>query len=304
MVRFFELLQLAKEKDVSSEVTTSVKKELGCIDKLEIYFQVPIKRSEVEEVTSGISKITRLRDKRWYLEIGKDTGTYLYLGHPDNTDLVKLITKPSTFHNVNQYKSYLYKYFGVDRIENARISRMDLTVDYLEPWSKVVRGLSIEHKRKRVQYLEHSGQRTGIQAGSGSQVIVVYDKRAESKLDHDITRIELQLKGKELPIRTFKDLSQLPDRLKNSNLFSGIILNEISITELRGDNPLRLKRLGELTALLEHEGYFIARKKLNSSNNFNRDYAPLLNIRMWDRQPQEVIEKFVYDYFKEEYLWN
>ncbi len=300
MVRFMELLESARENIVSSSIVTSDDQVFGCIDKLELSLVVPINRADIEAKTEGISRETRLRDKRWYLEIEKGMGIYLYLGHPDNVELSRLITRPSAFKTFGEYQSYLYKYFGRERISSARITRMDLTVDYLLPWESVVKGLDIKNKRKRVQYMEHSGDRTGIQVGSSGEVIVIYDKGAEAKLNQEITRIEMQLKGRKVPIRYFSDLNLLVERVERSKLFGDVILNDISFTELMEMGPSRLQRLDELKALVKHEGFFIARKKLNTSNNFNRDYVPMFKMVLWEKQPQEALCEALVNYFKEE----
>lgn len=85
--------------------------------------------------------------------------------------------------------------------EGNSISRFDIAADVYEIWT----GLSFEERFTRGEVETEAKKYMHITGGSGwtfyvgsrtsEKYLRIYDKRAESKLDYDLTRVELECKG-------------------------------------------------------------------------------------------------------------
>lgn len=203
---------LRVDRDVSSIQVTSQtigpEKAEGCIDKLSLHVNEAIPRELIEERlrASNINfRVSTLRDRKWYLSAGD--GLQFYLGHSEQQSIYKVITRPSAFKSWNAYHDRMETVIG-EWIDEARISRLDLTVDYEIPFATMLQSLDVAHKRQRTEYQEASGVKTGLKIGHGTDKIIAYDKARECGSNEPKSRIELQLNGRSAPKTSMRDVSK------------------------------------------------------------------------------------------------
>lgn len=304
LVGYFQLLLKVEQRLVSTQEPASENcldhHPTGCLDKL--CFQLPniIPR---EDLCVRLRKAsiefqpTKLNDRRWHLHIGKpDSGVYAYLGHCNSMGIHRFTTRPSAFTSHSKYLQYIQSFLTPAELETAKISRLDLAVDYPEPFKTVIRGFDVLWKKHRTMHQVASI--TGITVGTGQEKIVVYDKELEAKLSTPLTRLEFQLTGRKLPISAFSSLPKLPEYIKRSNPFKIISLNQIHLPDADSQlNEVAKNRLNELWTLLEHQGYLFAKKELNNSRNFERDFMPFIELKPWQPSPAEAIETAIAAFF-------
>ena len=306
LVRYLEvLIQVAKRVSTVESTSDSGKWDLprGIIDKLSFQLPVPLSRSSLFAHLTKLNIpyfVKRLRDHRWYLQIGAEQrGTYIYLGHPDNAFLSKVVTNPGSYDDFAIYQDEIQLIFGVEMLNGAKISRIDLSVDLEVPLAKVLAGMDVKYKKANSEFATEFNGRTGLRLGANSEKIVVYDKGLELGQSALITRIECQLSGKKLPIRYFGEFGHLPERLSVVRPMENITLNDIRVDELDSNaTKIQKERKHELATLIRHEGLVLAKIKLNSNNNFHRDYLPFLTIIPWKERPADILAKGVSSYFK------
>lgn len=301
LTNFMEIL-LKTNAHVSSTKVAS--KHIGpdearaCVDKLIFISEAPIPRHVVEQRLKAMSvgfRIGTLKDKKWYLST--KSGLQLYLGHPNNDKFHKIITRPSAYPNWNEYLGFIGNIFG-EWIEQARIYRVDLAVDYKTPFSNILKCLDVAHKRQKTEFLEKSGVKTGIIVGAGSNKLVIYDKGKERGISEHISRIELQLSGNSAPKSS---ILQLPESLcfGDFNPFRIIRLHDVEINSISSNHPNPvLERMNEFKTLADHNGFYGARKSLNQSRNFDRDYAKHLTFSHWTLDPNKVLKDSLTEFFQ------
>lgn len=295
LVRFFQLLETAENR-VSTHISTSRTSPLqgqAHLDKLSGHLlegldrDILIRRLDEKNIPH---RITRLKDKKWYLQAGDSTNgksILFLLGHPQNPFISKLITRPSAFANFDHFHRLISDTLPPLALEGFRLTRLDVAVDYPSPLATITEGLDIGFKRAKVTYQDHGNKRTGILVGKGSEKILVYDKSAESGLTEPLTRIELQLSGAKLPAKTIPHLLKT---LPHWSPFDAITINHITYKENLLLSDRDQKRLQEIKQLLSREGLFSARKILNEKRNFDRDYKKLISIEPWQHQPNLVFQ--------------
>lgn len=182
-------------------------------------------------------------------------------------------------------------------IEGAKITRLDLAIDYRECLENVLSGFDFTRKQTRVAYQDKGGSRTGVCIGRGSERIVVYDKAAESGAEELRTRIEIQLAGKKLPARNLDDLRKTFAQ-RDWDPFDQITLNQVGFpTEVDHFTKIQRERLADLKPILRREGLFSARREFNKQGNFIRDFRSLISVTPWSEQPSDTLRKYFADYF-------
>jgi hypothetical protein len=301
LANFMNIL-LRTEARVSSTQVAS--KHVGpdraraCLDKLIFISETPIPRSVIEQRLKALNinfRISTLADKKWYLST--KNGLQLFLGHPNNVKFHKIITRPSAYRDWNQYIRLLEDLFG-EWIDNFRIYRIDLAVDYMTPFSNLLKCLDIAHKRQRTEFQEKSGLKTGLIVGVGSNKLVIYDKANESGLNESMSRIELQLTGKSVPTTT---IHQLQETLCSADFrpFGIVRLHDVEVHSHPSTHPNPVvERINEFKTLVQHNGFYGARKSLNQARNFDRDYAKHLTLSHWSLDPNEVLHESLMEFFK------
>jgi hypothetical protein len=171
-------------------------------------------------------------------------------------------------------------------------------------FKQIISGFVVGLKQK-VQGWEVRGCRhTGLSFGSGDEVFTLYDKAVRMKTNDGKlwARIECNLAGDKLPIQHLDEIPLLLQGIlsgefqpfRHANFFDVQLINEQELWKLPDTLMLgqpigyaqdgswlkaqvtRAIRYGELRALVNFAGYGTAKKILNPSRNFARDYKPLI----------------------------
>jgi len=299
---FFEIMLKASQAVSSTKLASNhvgPDRAEGCLDKLILLSKVAVPRENLERrlAESGVTpRVCTLKDRKWYL-LGRD-GVQFYLGHPENTRIHKIITRPSAFVSWDAYIKHLKDLCG-DAALSAKIQRIDLTVDYHTPFANMLRCLDVTHKRIRTEYQEHSGIKTGLLIGAGANKIVVYDKSKERGEQLDRSRIEIQLSGNAAPKVTIDDLPRaliVPE----FRPFKSLRLSDVRIDVSAATHPEAVvHRMAEFETLWRHNGFYGARKALNGSRNFQRDVQQLLTLQRWSIEPDDVLRESLNRFFNQ-----
>lgn len=297
MVRFLQLLEIGEQRrTVSTNKLTSKISEnanQALVDKLSLGLYAPLSREELIarlSQTGTPHRPSRLK-QGWYFEIGKP-GSGLFF--PNKEMISKVVSRPSAFESWTEYLSALRNVLSTEELATARITRLDLSLDYSVSINKMLESLDIAQKQVLTQYRAKSGVRTGALIGQGNEKLLVYDKATESNIPGPLCRIELQLAGAKLPTRS---LLQLPDILlaePEGKMLSQVSLSNVCVkTVEHGLTSAQETRASQLRSLLEREGLLATRHALNQQGNFDRDYRPLLEIEPWSEQPQVAFRRLI-----------
>jgi hypothetical protein len=223
-------------------------------------------------------------------------GLQCFLGHPNNPQIHKIITRPSAFSSWDKYTETMESLFG-DSIADSRMHRLDFAVDYETPFANMLTCIDVTHKRQRSEFQEKSGVKTGLIIGTGSNKILVYDKALEQGVPGSLSRIELQLTGKSVPDTKLK---LLPNTISASEFspFHLVRLNDVAIDASALTHSTEIvHRMQEFRTLLQHNGFYGARKALNQARNFDRDYMKHLTLTRWTHDPNTVLRKSLLNFF-------
>lgn len=300
--RFMELLLQVRERVSSPKLTSTITQYSsgkGFLDKVECYHPTglnlqTIKRKCEELGLSYHSK--RLADKKLYLEISKnEKQIHFFLGHPHNQILRKIFFNPSGYKSVNEMMSFLEEIFDNEMLELV-ITRIDFTLDLCVSYQEILKGLDIKHKRSNSEYSRNS-VRSGIVIGGMNDKIKIYDKAAQLRLKTPLTRIERQIRKPVLFVRSVKDLSNSLEKILNFKPFDVINLNHIDFEEGQCRTQEQLNKMSELKALIDHEGYFLAKKKLNQNDNFQRDFGKFFKLTEFSRSANDQFQEDIITYF-------
>lgn len=226
-----------------------------------------------------------------------DSGFYFGLPSWGSQMVFRLITRPSAFESFNKFYDRLMQVFRADEIEQLRIVRLDLALDYTLPFGDLLQRFDFTRKQARIAYQDEGGSRTGITIGRGSEKIVVYDKARESGQNGPITRIEIQMTGAKLPTRSLESLQETLV-VSKWNPFEHISLNDIVVSSTQS-LPTENQRLkaARLSAILSREGFFAAKRVLNEQGNFGRDFGMLMSVKPWVIQPAKAFKERIADFF-------
>lgn len=308
MTRYFQILIAADARTVSTLNATSTQPALtpsaALIDKVCGELVSPIPRAVLLNrlKSAGLAhRVTKLRDKRWHLEVGgPDSGLYFFLGHMNADAVRKLTSRPSAFNSFQDYEAALSNILTDQERAEMRLTRMDLALDYKAPLEQLIHGLDVSHKLVRIAYTDKGSARTGVTIGKGSEKIVVYDKAKESSLPGPRTRIEIQLTGAKLPARRLSDLPTILSNPKKWPCFGNVSLAHVAVGEnIVGFTEIQKVRLADLRSILKREGLLSARRTLNAKGNFDRDYGPFLEITPASEQPMQAFQRLIGDFLTE-----
>lgn len=200
----------------------------------------------------------------------------LKLRYPGNTS-VRVITKPLIYPNIFDFQNITNLIFGEERLANSRIVGLDCAINFSHNISEIVAGLQVKYKRKNTDY--NVGGLEGLRFGSDHNVIVVYDHGKKHKTSLTETRIEKQISGKALPIKTFQDFLKINRQCGSGDFrpFKNISLRQIILNPQSCVQSIPMGiRYGGLQELLPLIGYSLTRKRLDRGRNFTRDYGKFL----------------------------
>lgn len=302
--RFLEILSSVHNR-ISRPNLTPADLDLsgsGLIDKLVIFLPKPMNRAELWRACEPLGyKVTEgfLEDKKYYLTIHGPQKIHCSLGVPYNQDFHKIFLNPSHVEKFSITEFLLLQIFGND-ILNANNYRMDFTVDiYEEEFETILAGLDIKNKKANSEYANGS-MRSGLLIGSGNDKVNAYNKAKKEKEKAPRTRIERQMSGNKILVKKFGDLKNEISRIIEFDPFETIQLNKIIFNDENANTDVQQKRLNELKTLIKYEGLFLTRKKLNTSNHFDRDYKALFTAIPYKTQPSEIFRRDIINFFKEE----
>ena len=174
-------------------------------------------------------------------------------------------------------------------------------MDFACELSTLIQSLDVANKRSELTYENKSGARTGVIIGKRSEVFAVYDKAKETNSVDLISRIELRLSGSKVPTRSIADI---PLKLASQIFFKNLI--GLSVTETKNTKTSdQNERLRQFKGIWGRDGFFAAKRFMNQSRNFDRDFANLIETRPWAEQPSELFKNQIINFFqtKEETRW-
>lgn len=304
VTRFVELLVTVHERVSRPKVTSICTSTIGQgrIDKLVFKLPQNIQRDWLIKKCQSLNLRIEgrfLRDKKYYLSIYVGNITFdCLLGSRVNTEIFKVTVNPGKSSLYAKLEAAVLSIFGDSALESS-IYRIDFCVDYRVPYLEIIEGLNVRDKQARIEHIGRPG-RTGIQIGVNEDKIIVYDKAQEAGLREPLTRIERQISGEKVFIKTLKDLTVAKEALLKFDPMAIVSLYKIHFLDDQRRTQAATSRLNELKTLIEHEGYFCARKKLAAkSDNFERDYGKLFTKIPYDIQPSQILSNAINCYFSE-----
>lgn len=205
--------------------------------------------------------------------------------HRNKKGIVAFELSLSTFKTVSDALEYICRELGPWALE-ARISRLDVNVNFPQPFNEVFHGLDFGKKRTCERWGAHAtGESFYIGVKGKRWELIVYDKRKESRskknkgkppIKHPCTRIEIvTLPKKKMLVR---ELSLL----RNHRPFGHVKRYSVKlippVQEADESTKEFLKRFGryhEFKARYEDWGFFLARRKIavQTQRNFHLHYG-------------------------------
>ena len=268
--------------------------------KLEDPMQLRFWKAQLK--TYGVSyKTTQLNGESglfWELQSDEMEEKSFFVKQPyyERQTIDTFITRPSAFESLDSYYSFIMRNLIGNRVIKTP-KRLDLAVDYNKSFDVVKEGLDCKLMRVNKNYSEHTsqgGKDTGMYFGQGNKVICVYDHAKKHRSSEDKTRVELRLKNTELGL--LQSIEQFPEFIKNyihsNHPLKQIELNQITFyPEDNFPDRKQKKRYIELKTLIQNNGLYQARKKLEkqTTRNFSKLYKPFYNLEKSYEQPTDAL---------------
>jgi hypothetical protein len=292
VLSFFGLLEKAQArvlrvKPASTTIIGTVNS--AGLDKLNAYFlcttPVAVIKEQAEKYGQTVKRVF-LKDRRPYLYIANEqAGVHLKLGN-EETEVVGLVSNPNKFKGWSNYKHYIQNLLPEECLRSAKVSRLDLNMDFNKPFNELIQQIDLKNKRCALTFMDDGGSRTGIIVGKGKEQIVIYDKAKKERLDKPLSRIELRLSGNKLPT---KSIFTVPETLGKLSFFNNI--SGFDVETAKGPLlPDQEKKLTQFESVLNRDGLFAAKRSLNKTRNFDRDFKSLINFKPWEIQPTDIFK--------------
>lgn len=300
VLSYFRLLDAVSQrvlrvKPASSTITGAV---IGAgVDKLNAYFirTMPTLAIRVRAIELGHSvKQVFLKDKRPYLYLTDSlAGVHLRLAN-NKTEAVGLVSNPNHFKSWSHYEQFIRSFLPAECFESAKISRLDLNLDFNTPFEKLIQQIDLKNKRCALTFLDEGGSRTGLIIGRGKEQIVIYDKAKKEGLANPLSRIELRFAGNKLPT---KSILAIPGTLKEKSFFNNVVGLDVKFS--KGPFlPDQEKKLAQFEGILQRDGLFAAKRSLNKARNFNRDFKSLISTILWKSEPADIFKKEIHNFLE------
>ncbi|MDZ4676321.1 MAG: hypothetical protein SGI74_02335 [Oligoflexia bacterium] len=300
MASFFKILKNVNDRvlRVKPSSINSHPKVLGAgIDKLNAYFVEPIPIDQIRMLAKQFRytiKRVFLKDRKPYLAVSSDSNQiHLKLGYGES-DITGLISNPNKFMTWQNYYTFVSSVIPNDSLINAKVSRLDLNLDFACSFSSLTQMLDIKNKRSSLAFIDESGSRTGLIIGKGDEKIEIYDKAKKENLADQFTRIELRLGKTKLPSRSIMDI---PKVVAEGLHFEALVGLNARFTDLP-INTEQSQRFAAFKHNLERDGFYSAKKIMNQSRNFDRDFSKLLKIENWTIQPSQLFKNKIETFIK------
>jgi hypothetical protein len=168
-------------------------------------------------------------------------------------------------------------------------------------------GTIVRYKRCSQTYKSKGGKPDSLTLGKGTSVATIYGAGKKYGLTDNgaVTRIEVRLEGRDVPIRLFSELPTIklanPKTLRYFDPFRHVTLQLVSLKNLNDLDCTveQASRYGRLETLLKTGGYSYAKQHLNKNKHFARDYGCFLDVGPWPySQPNDVLRRHLIDYFR------
>jgi hypothetical protein len=191
----------------------------------------------------------------------------------------------SQFSTISQFKQWSADLFGSlssQIIEQGRIDRLDLCVNLAIPYPTISQSISLPGCRTFERWSSDGGRT--LYMGSRPFLVRLYEKsgvpiedvdcipkNSPADFGHiDAVRIEIELHGKKIPIKTLSEV----DKLQTISPFERLRFQQVSQVQLKSLKSSHvvqhfLKRSAEI-------GFAPAKKEFNSSSNFSKTIAPYI----------------------------
>jgi len=140
------------------------------IDKLILSLACPITETDLKGrlgKTKKQSRLIKLRDRRWYLQVGEPSlGAYFGLRGRNAPTTSTLITNPSKYESFEHYDRELQNLLSPQELTDLKITRLDLALDYKQPLSSILRGFDFRKKQEQVSFQDRGANRQCRKAAS------------------------------------------------------------------------------------------------------------------------------------------
>lgn len=300
VLSFFNLLE-GVHKRVLSEKPASAKQPKvtsAGIDKLNAYFTNSVSKAGlIDKARSNgyTTNIVFLKDRKPYLAIAQEERcVHLRIGM-DQSRIVGLVSNPNHFNSWQHYTSFLKTIIEPEILDAAKASRLDLNLDLETSFQDLMQMIDIRNKRSAWSFNDESGKRTGVIIGKGSEKVVIYDKALKENSETPRSRIEVRLTGTKL---LNKSIWGVPETVCNQPHFENLIGVSVSYPEARHTEQLQ-RKLQPFKFMLEHDGFYLAKKHFNTSRNFERDFSKLIKVTSWPIQPEELFRSTILQFMQQ-----
>lgn len=297
MASFFNLLEGTSQRVLSKIPSSTVTQIEPCsagIDKINGYFTKSITKTDVIASATlnnyGI-KCVFLKDRSEYIEIQNQKGKIHLKLDRTKTFVTGFVTNPNHFNSWCEFNDFFESVTLLADTTEAKISRLDLNLDYPVCFPDFIRCLDITNKRASLTFIDEAGERTGLIIGKGNETIAIYDKAKHANLTTPLTRIEVRLKQTKLPAKT---MSELTVAIQNKYHFESLRL--INLTYIQTNLKEQITKQDRFKSICDRDGYFLARKSENRTRNFDRDFKNVILVTLNAVQPNEQFKRHIGDF--------
>lgn len=287
-----EIVQQRVITQISASEEAPFKVLSAGIDKLEGYFASSLIVDDVLTLTqmNGYThKYTRLNEQGLFISFNNGDGTIHLKLHYDKAHFTKFIINPNRFKTWNSFVTFFKVIIPPYGFNTATISRMDLNIDFQCEFMQFIKHFDIKFKRSSFEFFGASGKREGLRIGKGNEKIVIYDKSEEMQTDTPLTRMELRVAQCKIPCKLLKDIT--PEILQQ-NFFKNIV----GLNVYDGDMlilPEQQEKLTKFRSALSKDGFHLTTAILDKNGNFKRDYAKIIKVKTWEKQPDQLFREHI-----------
>lgn len=297
-VSFFRLLEKANNRILSEKVTSKasmIPQFKAGIDKLNTHFTEPLTKLQILSSAKKHNitcETVRLKNK-YHLKLSRENHVlHLPLSFSQN-EVLGFISNPNQFVNWRSYLGFLEILLPVHVIQKAQVNRIDLNIDFSITFTDLIQKIDVKNKSTSTSFDEKAGKRTGLYIGKNPEFLAIYDKSNKTGQSEPCTRVELRLAGKKLPCRS---VFEIPKYLLSNKYFSALLGCDLTFIDTNL-NEKQKNKLQEFKTILKRDGLYSARKSMNKTHNFDRDFNQMLKMDKWHTSISEAyregIERFL-----------
>lgn len=287
------------------------------IDRIELKLThtVPLNQLRERCQKAGIKLIQERIEQspKVHFRVGAEPGWYVDCGFYKSQQCWRVIVMPSRDYRFEDTYFKLRLLFTRNDIESAKIIRLDLAVDFDQPYEEALKGLDIQYARSVTSFHASGADRTGVILGKKPKVTALYDrtKKLETKRKERAyygpkrtlpSRLEIKLYGPKIPIESITQLTRLiqPDEIGEPlyTPFEYISLNQVFIHNPRSfDKAGDIIKCTRLETLVNEIGFGATRRRLKEKGNFRRNYGKYIDVELL-QDPDSLLQASLKEYFK------